>query len=52
MGKKYRIEGCFSLAVDAEDAREARTKAQRILCEVSRATGVGFCIVSVMEDGE
>jgi hypothetical protein len=52
MDKKYRVEGCFSLAVDAEDIQRARTKAQEILYKVSQATGIGFCIVSVVKSDE
>ena len=31
MDKRYRVEGIFILEVDAEDDREARGKAERIL---------------------
>lgn len=40
---KYKVEGYFEIELDADDARDVRAKAQRILL----ADGIGHNIVNV-----
>lgn len=43
MPRRYKVEGYFEIEVEADNAQEARAKAERIL----QTDGIDHCIVNV-----
>lgn len=43
--KRYEVTGCFFITVEADEPREAKEKAGRIL----RADGIGHSVIEVRE---